>query len=121
MSRCMRSVLEWGNNSGRTCADCPQFDCAGLGYRKGSRNASSLFGLDLAHSWAATADTTHATTHVHAGALALQSRENGRGGEGGESEPEEGGDGLGLVAALAGVGGAVGDVVGGGVVLMRCY
>lgn len=72
--------------------------------------------LDLAHG-RALPDTTGTTAHVHAGTAGLESREDGRSGEGSEAEPEECSGGLGLVATLLGVGGAVCDRVGGGVAL----
>lgn len=72
--------------------------------------------LNLAHSGRTSPDTT---THVHVSAVS-QEREDERGDESGPAEPEEGGGGLGFAAALFGVGGAVGDVVGKGVELFGC-
>jgi len=67
--------------------------------------------LDLAHS-RASADTTHTTAHVDAGATTLECREDSRGDKGSKAEPKEGSDGLRLVAPLRGVVRSVRDLVG---------
>lgn len=69
--------------------------------------------LDLAHSRAAADTTAGAGRATH---------EVGDGGdsESSEAEPEEGGGGLGLTASLGLVSSAVGDNVGGDVVLENC-
>lgn len=63
-------------------------------------------------------DVRPTSAHVHATrATGLEAREDGGDGETGETEPEECGGGLSLVAALGGVGRAIGDEVGLGVAL----
>ena len=70
--------------------------------------------LDLAHG-RSLSDATGTTAHVNARVAALETREDSRDDEGSKAEPEEGGGGLSLVAALRGVGRAVGDGVAVGV------
>jgi hypothetical protein len=83
-----------------------------------SRKELSARGrLDLAHG-RSLLDATGTTAHVDARVTALETREDSRDGKGSEAEPEEGSGGLGLVAALGGVGRAVGDGIAVGVRLM---
>jgi len=85
-----------------------------------SRKELSARGrLDLAHG-RSLLDATGTAAHVNAGVTALETSEDGRDDKGSKAEPQEGGGGLGLVAALGGVGRAVGDRVAVGVRLGMC-
>ena len=83
------------------------------------KELSASSRLNLAHG-RSLSDATGTTAHVNAGVTALKTSEDGRDNKGGKAEPQEGGGGLGLVAALGGVGRAVGDGVAVGVRLYIC-
>jgi hypothetical protein len=85
-----------------------------------SRKELSARGrLDLAHG-RSLSDATGTTAHVNARVAALETREDSRDDEGSEAKPEESSGSLSLVAALGGVGRAVGDGVAVGVRLLTC-